>query len=186
MIESISGERFFHSALFDSLTISVWHIQMTVTHHHTHLHWFTSHSYFYKYSHAHNHTELMSTLKVKSGLLCNIKGFFIYIIKTIYTYSQFCIFTAVTADLTSIDFLHFADQCKCHVVNFVLGRNTCSVFFSCTGNTGSSWVMLPDGRPHVCWLKGNGRGMPAMPRQPGEATAEHIMPAWMWGPWHQV
>lgn len=35
MIESISGEHFFHSALLDSLTISVWHIQMIVTHHHT-------------------------------------------------------------------------------------------------------------------------------------------------------
>ncbi len=73
------------------------------------------------------------------------------------------------------------------VVIPVPGRNQHSVFFSCMENIGSSWVMFPDGRPHVCWLKGNGRGMlPAMPRQPGEATAEHIMPAWMRGPWHQV
>lgn len=72
------------------------------------------------------------------------------------------------------------------VVISVPGRNTHFVFFSCMGNIGSSWVILPDGRPHVCWLKGNGRGMPPMPRQPGEATAEHIMPAWMQGPWHQV
>lgn len=185
MTESLSWEHFFHSALLDSLTVSVWHIQLTVTHHHTHLHWFTSHSYFHKY--VHTTSEPVITPKdVKSGLLCEIKGF-----------SPFKLQLS-TSRMTFYPYLLCSLQIFLPLISFTLvinvgvvvisvpGRNPHSVFFSCMGNIGSSWVILPDRRPHVCWLKGNGRGMPAMPRQPGEAMAEHIMSAWMRGPWHQV
>lgn len=182
MIESISGELFFHSALLDSLTISVWHIQMTVTHHHTlpSIHFTSPLPRVFTCTQSHwtnEHSELWKLRKIRTSkdfslLNCN------------------CLFHQEYLHILCfgfyLPFLHFADQCRCRVVISVLGGKPCSVSFSCMGNIGSSWVMLPDGRPHVCWLKGNGRGMPAMPRQPGEVMAEHIMPAWMWGLWHQV
>lgn len=136
MIESISGERFFHSALLDSLTISVWHIQMTVTHHHTlpliHFTFPLPRVFTCTRSHWTNeHSELWKLRKIR---IFHYWIAIVYIIKNIYTCSV--LHFHCSNSRLYLPFLHFADQCRCRVVISVLGVLSLSAVWGISGAAG--------------------------------------------------
>lgn len=63
----------------------------------------------------------------------------------------------------------------------------CSLRYSCTVSTGSSWEALPDGRPLVCWQRDNGEDRQWTTPRPAatEARAASYIIITLW-PWSRI